>query len=170
MTMSVHLRIAPLAESLRDFAGRHRGESIVVCGCGESLNNVPVKPACISLGVNDVGRHFDPDYLVVVNPPAQFPPDRRRAITESRAGAVFTQFADWRLQHAPRVPIVLGAYGGADFTNQNVLHYTRNCLCRALLCDPPGGRAHRPDRRRFHRRPFLRRHRRPPSRREPEPN
>jgi hypothetical protein len=55
---------------------------------------------------------------------------------ESRARAVFTQFADWRLQHAPRVPITLGSYGGLDLSNPNVLHYTRNspyvALCLAV--------------------------------------
>ncbi len=134
--MSAQAHLAPLAETLADFAGRHRGATILVCGCGPSLKDLPVRPGCISIGVNDVGRHFDPDYLVVVNPPAQFRPDRRQAITDSRARAVFTQYRDWRPQHALRVPIALGAYGGADFTNQNVLHYTRNspyvALCLAI--------------------------------------
>ena len=100
------------------------------------LKNFPIRPACIKIGVNDVGRRFDPDYLVVVNPPAQFPPDRRRAIPESRTRAILTQYADWRLQHAPRVPIALGSYGGVAFSNPNVLHYARNspyvALCLAL--------------------------------------
>ena len=130
---------APLAETqeaLANFAGRHRGETIVVCGCGPSLNDLPVRPTCITIGVNDVGRRFDPDYLVVVNPPAQFPPERRRTIEESRARAVFTQYSDWRLEHARRVPVTFGAYGGVDFSNPNVLHYTRNspyvALCLAV--------------------------------------
>jgi hypothetical protein len=109
---------------------------MVVCGCGPSLNDLPIRPSCLTIGVNDVGRLFDPDYLVVVNPPAQFPPERRRPIEESRARAVFTQYSDWRLEHARRVPIALGAYGGSDFLNPNVLHYTRNspyvALCLAI--------------------------------------
>ena len=124
--MIASARVGLVTETFADFAGRHRGETIVVCGCGPSLKNFPIRPACITIGVNDVGRHFDPDYLVVVNPPSQFRPDRRGAITESRARAVFTQYADWRLQHAPRVPIAFGVYGGVDFSNPNVLHFTRN--------------------------------------------
>jgi len=138
-TVSARAGPVPLAETpepLANFAGRHRGETIVVCGCGPSLNDLPVRPGCITIGVNDVGRRFDPDYLVVVNPPAQFPPERRRPIEESRARAVFTQYSDWRLEHARRVPIALGAYGGVDFSNQNVLHYARNspyvALCLAI--------------------------------------
>ena len=128
--------LAETLEALANFAGRHRGETIVVCGCGPSLNDLPVRPACPTIGVNDVGRNFDPDYLVVVNPPAQFPPHRRRPIEESRARAVFTQYSDWRLEHARRVPVTFGAYGGVDFSNPNVLHYTRNspyvALCLAV--------------------------------------
>jgi hypothetical protein len=108
----------------------------VVCGCGPSLKDFPKRPACITIGVNDVGRHFDPDYLVVVNPPSQFRPDRRGAIKESRARAVFTQYAEWRLQHAPLVPIAFGVYGGVDFSNPDVLHYTPNspyvAVCLAI--------------------------------------
>jgi hypothetical protein len=134
--VTTRLSYLPHTETFADFAGRHRGETIIVCGCGPSLKNFPIRPACVTIGVNDVGRRFDPDYLVVVNPPAQFPPDRRAAITESRARAVFTQYADWRLQHAPRVPIAFGSYGGVDVSNPNVLHYTRNspyvAVCLAL--------------------------------------
>ena len=132
MTMHVRARVAP---SLADFVGRHCGETIVVCGCGELLNTVPIKPAYITIGINDVGRHFDPDYLVVVNTPARFPPDRRRAVTETRARTVFTQYADRRLQHASRVPIALGSYGGVDFSNPNALHYTRNSPYVALCLE-----------------------------------
>ena len=128
--------LASFAQTFADFAGRHRGEAVIVCGCGASLNTLPSRPDCVTIGVNDVGRRFDPDYLVVVNPPAQFPPDRRAAVTESRARAVFTQYADWRLRHAPRVPIALGSYGGVDVSNPNVLHYTRNspyvAVCLAI--------------------------------------
>jgi hypothetical protein len=137
--VSAEASLAPLAEGLETlagFSGLHRGATIVVCGCGPSLNDLPLPPASISIGVNDVGRRFDPDYLVVVNPPAQFPPDRRRAIEESRARAVFTQYPDWRLERARRTPIVLGAYGGTDFADKAVLHFTRNspyvALCLAV--------------------------------------
>lgn len=134
--MSAQPAPAPLAEALADFSGRHRGATIIVCGCGPSLNELPLPAPCISIGVNDVGRRFDPAYLVVVNPPAQFRPDRRRAIEASRARAVFTQYPDWQLEHAPRVPIVLGANGGTDFTDQAVLHFTRNspyvAVCLAI--------------------------------------
>ena len=145
--MSAHANLAPLAETLADFAGRHRGATILVCGCGPSLKDLPVRPGCISIGVNDVGRPFDPDYLVVVNPPAHFRPERRQAITDSRARAVFTQYPEWRLQHAPRVPHCAGVPMAAWIPEPEpaALH-TELALCCAMPCNPHGRRAHGPDR------------------------
>ncbi len=122
--------------TLSGYAGRHAGAAMLVCGCGVSLRDLPAEPGCLSIGVNDVGRHFDPDYLVVVNPPQDIPPDRLRAILDTRARAVFTQYADLQPHHAPRVGITLGRYGGTDVTNPAVLHYTQNspyvALCLAI--------------------------------------
>jgi hypothetical protein len=64
---------------------RHAGEAILVCGCGSSLATLRLPPGVPTIGVNDIGRLFDPDYLVVVNPPRQFSGDRFRFVRESRA-------------------------------------------------------------------------------------
>ena len=112
--------------TLAAWRGARQDAAILVCGCGPSLNALPTKPDCLTIGVNDVGRRFDPDYLVVVNPASQFPPDRLRAITQSRARAVFSQYPDLPLAHAPLVRIRLGQYNGTDFADPEVLHHTQN--------------------------------------------
>ena len=76
------------------FAGAHAGRSIVVCGCGESLSRLTQPQRFITLGVNDVGRLFDPTYLVVVDPPGQFKDDRFSYVAASRARNLFTQRDD----------------------------------------------------------------------------
>ena len=43
-------------------------ETVLVCGCGESLNELEHPERFVTIRVNDVGRRFQPDYLVVVNP------------------------------------------------------------------------------------------------------
>src|SRR5436309_12862499 len=43
-----------------------RGAAILVCGCGESLNTLGDASRTVTIGVNDVGRLFDPTYLLVV--------------------------------------------------------------------------------------------------------
>jgi spore maturation protein CgeB len=120
---------------LEAFHGRHRGETIVVCGCGESLNDFADPDEHVTIGVNDVGRRFDPTYLVVVNPRSQFSADRFRYIEQSRAKYLFTQI-DLRLPQDRVVKFRLGRYGGTTFTEPGVLHYTRNspyvALCLAV--------------------------------------
>ena len=112
--------------SLRDFHGRHAGASIVVCGCGESLNSLDAPERFITIGVNDVGRRFTPDYLVVVNPRAQFTPERFAQLAQTQASAVFTQLADLGFEHRAIVRFKLGRLGGTDFSDADTLHYTRN--------------------------------------------
>lgn len=122
--------------SLDAFRGRHAGETIVVCGCGPSLNELPRPTSGLTIGVNDVGRLFDPTYLVVVNPKPQFKGDRFAHVEHSKAQALFTQ-----LELGPvRPPVVrfrLGRYGGTDDGAGQVLHYTQNspyvAVCLAAL-------------------------------------
>ncbi len=38
---------------LADFKDKHRGGTIVVCGCGESLRDLPHPERFIAIGVND---------------------------------------------------------------------------------------------------------------------
>ncbi len=110
--------------TLASFKDRHRGETILVCGCGESLNTMPVPTRFVTIGVNDVGRLFDPTYLVVVNPRSQFKADRYRHVERSRAQALFTQLDLGRVD-PPVVPFTLGRYGGTDVDGDR-LHYTQN--------------------------------------------
>ena len=112
--------------SLRDFHGRHAGAGIVVCGCGESLSSLSHPERFITIGVNDVGRHFSPDYLVVVNPRQQFTPERFAQVARTQAKAVFTQLPDLGFEHPAIVHFRLGRLGGTDFGDPDTLHYTRN--------------------------------------------
>ena len=122
--------------SLASFKGVHQGDNIVVCGCGESVNALQDPTQFITIGVNDIGRRFHPDYLVVVNPRNQFKPDRFRYVETSQARYLFTQYDDLSAPHPQVVRIQLGKYGGTDFGNPDVLHFTQNspyvALCLAI--------------------------------------
>ena len=122
--------------TLASFKDTHRGETFVVCGCGESLNELTQPERFVTIGVNDVGRRFQPDYLVVVNPRHQFAGDRFRYVEHSRARFIFTQL-NLGLRRDNIVQVRLGRYGGTDCINASVLHYTRNspyvALCLAVL-------------------------------------
>lgn len=114
-----------LPRTLAGFRDFHQGATILVCGCGASLNELTCPERFITIGVNDVGRRFDPTYLVVLNPRNQFTGDRFRYVEQSRAQAIFTQL-DLGIPHPRVVRFPLGSHGGADFSNPEVLHYTSN--------------------------------------------
>ncbi len=125
----------PRPTALADFRDRHRGDTLLVCGCGASLNELEHPEDFITIGVNDVGRKFDPTYLVVLNPRRQFKDDRFRYVERSRVQVLFTQL-DLGIRHPHIVRFKLGRRGGTDFSDPNVLHYTRNspylALCLAV--------------------------------------
>jgi len=124
------------SRTLAAFKDRHRGEDFVVCGCGESLRGFQRPPGVVTIGVNDVGRQFTPDYLVVVNPPGQFRGNRFQFVRESAARVIFTQL-ELGLRHKHVVRFRLGQRGGTDTADPNVLHYTQNspyvAVCLAAL-------------------------------------
>jgi hypothetical protein len=122
-------------KTLADFHNIHAGSTIVVCGCGESLNELTEPERFITIGVNDVGRKFQPNYLVVVNPRDQFTGDRFTFVTNSEAEYLFTQL-DLGLARENVVTFNLGTNGGTDLSDPNTLHYTQNspyvALCLAV--------------------------------------
>jgi predicted glycosyltransferase involved in capsule biosynthesis len=123
-------------KSLSDFKNSHKDETIIVCGCGESLNLLEQPERFVTIGVNDVGRRFHPEYLVVVNPRRQFSGDRFRFVESSQSRYLFSQFDDLAVPHPQLVTFQLGTRGGTDFSNPDVLHFTQNspyvALCLAI--------------------------------------
>lgn len=85
----------------------HQGESIVVCGCGSSLNTLEIPDSIVTIGVNDVGRKRTPDYLVVLNSKTQFKGDRFKYVENSGAKAIFSQL-NLGLSHPNSVRFQLG--------------------------------------------------------------
>jgi len=123
------------SNTLRDYRDVHAGATLLVCGCGRSLNALPADYAGITIGVNDVGRRLDPTYLVVLNPRSQFQGERFRHVAESRARALFTQL-ELGIAHPGIVRFRLGERGGTDLASDTTLPYTRNstyvALCLAI--------------------------------------
>ena len=115
-------------QQFRDWRDRHQGDTIIVCGCGRSVNDLPDPSKLLAIGVNDIGRLFDPTYLVVVNPKSQFAADRFRHVAESRAQALFTQLDARQLgvDHPQLVRFRLGRRGGVELDAPDALPYTRN--------------------------------------------
>lgn len=136
MDMRVDPAIPETSLGLASFKDKHHGETIIVCGCGESLNLLDTPDRYITIGVNDIGRRFHPNYLVVVNPRNQFKADRFHHVASTKAQYVFTQLPNLGIPNSNIVRFRLGKNGGTDFTDPQVLHYTKNspyvALCLAV--------------------------------------
>ncbi len=121
--------------ALADFQNLHQGSTIIVCGCGESLKELTEPERFTTIGVNDVGRLFHPNYLVVVNPRSNFAGDRFDYVESSKAEYIFTQL-DLGLSREKVIKFNLGTHGGTDLSQPDVLHYTQNspyvALCLAV--------------------------------------
>ena len=124
-----------LPRDFASFSNFHKGETMLVCGCGSSLTTVIAPERFPTIGVNDVGRLFDPDYLVVINPRSQFSGDRFHYVEGSAAHAIFTQL-ELGISHSNIVRFQLGKRGGTDISDSCALPYTRNspyvALCLAI--------------------------------------
>lgn len=110
--------------TLASFKDIHRDARIVVCGCGVSLNSLERPDRFITIGVNDVGRRFQPNYLVVVDPEPRFKGDRFHYVETSRAEYLFTQLPELGVAHPNIVLFRLGQKDGTDLSDPNVLHYS----------------------------------------------
>src|SRR5260370_30598455 len=121
--------------TLATFANAHAGETLVVCGCGQSLNEFDQPKRFTTIGVNDIGRRFHPNYLVVVKPRDQFSGDRFSYVESSAAEILCTQL-DLGLSRENIIRFSVGTHGGTDCSNPEVLHYTQNspyvALCLAV--------------------------------------
>ena len=125
-----------LPNTLEGFRNFHHGDTIVVCGCGKSLAGFADHEQYITIGVNDVGRLFQPTYLVVLNHRAQFSGERFDHVARSSAKALFTQL-NLGINHPHIVRFNLGRQNGVTFDTPDVLPYARNspyvAMCLAAL-------------------------------------
>ncbi len=108
-----------------EFKNKHAHENILVCGLGESINQLDDMPRCVTIGCNDIGRKFTPTYLLNVNNKNQYKGDRFSYIENSRAEALFTHQPEQ--QGAAKIPIVKltldPRVGAVDMIDDRIPHY-----------------------------------------------
>lgn len=105
-----------LPKRLVEFHNIHRGEKIIVCGCGISLKSFePHHREFITIGVNDVPSLFNPTYLLVTDHPNRFNDNRKKIINESEVRGLFTCVSGWR--HPRIIHFDLGKKGASNLDN-----------------------------------------------------
>lgn len=117
----------------QSFKDKHKGGKMIITGLGESaqiLGDIDIP--CLTMGVNDVARLFNPTYTVVVNDKSSFSEDRWKHIAACESDAIFTHIKERHyeqqmpLKHQDRiVTIPLGRYGGTDL-NKMAVDFTSN--------------------------------------------
>ena len=110
---------------MRDFTSfynKHKGENIIVIGCGVSSNiffNDYSKLKITTIGVNDVCSAFNPTYLLVVDKPIKFSDIRKNQIQNNKCDNFITQLIeDWNFKDENKIiKISLGSRKLQNFGN-----------------------------------------------------
>ncbi|MBB5402648.1 LPS sulfotransferase NodH [Paraburkholderia sp. JPY162] len=109
--------------TLAAFKNIHVGETIIVCGLGESLNAFDHPERAVTIGVNDIGRRFHPNYLLVVDGKARLTADRFKFVESTEADFVFTD-RSFHLPHRRLIRFTLRKGSVDDFgSDDNALLY-----------------------------------------------
>jgi LPS sulfotransferase NodH len=116
------LEQAQAEKTLASFRDLHQGEAIYVCGLGLSLNELRQAERKITIGVNDIGKSLQPNYLLVVDPRDRLKPERYEHIDNSRADFVFTD-RDYAIPLSNVVRFNLRKRERPDFENPHELHF-----------------------------------------------
>ncbi len=115
-----------------DFKDKHKGEKVIVCGCGVSATELKNPQDYTIIGVNDLSRLFIPNYLVVLNDKSSFTSDRWQWIEKTESPYIFTHIKKLPITEDKKVLIQLGKYGGHDLEKTQV-DYTSNSPYLAVI-------------------------------------
>ncbi|MGA8938583.1 MAG: glycosyltransferase [Acidobacteriaceae bacterium] len=108
---------------LADFRGVHYGEAMLVCGLGHSILRLKNPQRFTTIGVNDIGRAFTPNYLFVMDKPESFGEERFQYIRESQAQYIFTDH-DLGMQHDNIVRFPIRRSDVPKLDDPNALYFT----------------------------------------------
>jgi len=123
-----------------DFEHLHRGQSILVCGLGESLNLLKDPENYLTIGVNDIGRKFHPTYLLNVNLKQQYKGDRWQHIESTRAKVIFTHIPNHQPAGKPVVTFKLGKVADVEIADGKLPHYRNSPYVAVCLAAYMGAR------------------------------
>jgi len=120
-----------LPKKFVDLHNIHKGEKIVVCGCGMSLLGFKEHHKdFITIGVNDVPTLFNPTYNLVTDHPNRFNDTRKKPINEGDYKYLFTCVGGWR--HKNIVHFDLGAKGSSHLDDPSKVDHFLNSPYTAI--------------------------------------
>lgn len=110
----------------------YKDKKIIVCGCGQSLNDffnseyfkMANKNNIITIGVNDVPRLFDPTHLVITDHTTRFNKNRIDLINNCKSKSVITCVKGWN--HPRLVYFELGKRGRLELDDYSKVDHHLN--------------------------------------------
>lgn len=90
-------------------------EHFSILGLGESLKNFSPNGS-VTIGVNDIYKHFPADYVVCVDTPDKFNPERFKTITTSNHKKFFSHLPEWH-PHIQNFQLIKLFHGRGNFSN-----------------------------------------------------
>jgi hypothetical protein len=100
-------------KALLSYKDKHHGKSCIVCGLGPSLEQLTdeAKELFYTIGVNDIGCSFTPDYLITSEDPMRRFKQRKwnkkqMAILNSKAKAIFSVYGG-RFKHSRPIRVIM---------------------------------------------------------------
>jgi len=121
---------------LSQFKNKHLNDKIIVLGLGMSTKKIlDVDTSNVILfGVNDIGRLIKPTYMLVVDTPSKFTPQRHKHIIQSGAQYMFSQIPDWKpMNPTLKVTFDLGVNQLRNIDNPDKVDYSNNSPYMAIL-------------------------------------
>lgn len=121
-----------IVKKLIELKNIYKGKKVIVCGCGQSLNDFfnseyfkkAKESNVITIGVNDVPRLFDPTHLVVTDHTTRFNKDRIDLINNCKSKSVMTCVKGWN--HPRLVHFELGKRGRLELNDYNKVDHHLN--------------------------------------------
>ena len=121
----------------KEFKDKHKGQKIIISGCGVSASELTEPSKHITMGVNDIGRLYTSNYLVVLNDKSSFKPERWTWVEKSACPYIFTHIKGLAVKEESKILLQLGRYGGCDL-EKDAVDYTSNspyvaCIIAAYM-------------------------------------
>lgn len=124
----------PSLDEYMTYVNKHKGQSFIICGCGNSLNDFEPDGKSIIIGVNDVSKKITPDYLVCVNELKTFTPERLPWVMNHTAKKLFTCLPNLTVSRPEdNVRIKIGTWGGVNIDKWGYIDHTANSPYMALV-------------------------------------
>lgn len=103
------MRYAKLVDhdAMEGWRNKHLGETMIVCGCGPSIANIPRKIDVPTIGVNDIWAYHEARYVLMIDSMECFKADRVARIEAGKPEHYFLAShaeMSWRKKHKPRMP------------------------------------------------------------------